>query len=62
MNKINNLCISVVLLATTMTVHAQTAYPTRAVPDVRNAAQGHRALAAMLVEGPHGPCRGDSWG
>jgi tripartite-type tricarboxylate transporter receptor subunit TctC len=30
-NKINNLCISVVLLATTMTVHAQTAYPTRAV-------------------------------
>ena len=31
MNKINNLCITVVLLATTMTVHAQTAYPTRAV-------------------------------
>ncbi len=31
MNKINNLCISVVLLATTMAVHAQTAYPTRAV-------------------------------
>lgn len=31
MNKINILCISVVLLVTTMAVHAQTAYPTRAV-------------------------------
>ena len=31
MNKINKLCISVVLLAATTAVHAQTAYPTRAV-------------------------------
>lgn len=31
MNKINKLCVSVVLLAATMAAHAQTAYPTRVV-------------------------------